>query len=312
AEALEGWSRCQAAHGVTAFMLTTGYRTAGYDYLCGHIDEASVAAKPLGVYLESPFCSLAKRGGISEQRVGEVSLAKLDEVHATLGDRLVMMTVAPERENAIEVIGELVRRDIIAAIGHTDCTYEQALAAVDAGATHVTHCFNAMRGLHHRDPGPLPLVLTDDRVHVELILDGKHVLPPVVRFAVGVRGVERTCVVTDNMRAAGLPPGDYTFRRMEQTISVKDGVPRLPDGTIAGSCLTMDRALANVVAFTGLPLTEAVMMLTSTPARAARVDLRKGRLAPGFDADVVIFDRDFNVVRTLVGGKTVYRHDAAH
>ena len=308
-EALEGWSRCQATHGVTSFLLTTGYATAGYDFLCANLDRAAVAAKPLGVYLESPFCSSAKRGGISESRVGEVSVEKLDEIHASLGDNLVMMTVAPEREGALEIIGELVNRGILAAIGHTDCSHEQALAAVEAGATHVTHCFNAMRTFHHRDPGPLPLLLTDDRVDIELILDGIHIQPPVIRMAVRTRGIERTSVITDNVRAAGLPEGELTFQRMEQTISVRGGVPRLPDGTIAGSCLTMDRALRNVIAFTGLPLNDALVMLTSSPARAMHVDQRKGRLKPGFDADLVLFDKDFTVHRTIVGGRTVYQRE---
>ena len=309
AESLEGWSRCQARHGVTSFMLTTGYATAGYDYLREHIDRAAVAARPLGVYLESPFCSMAKRGGISPERVGPVSVEVLDEIHADLEDDLVMMTVAPERDGALEVIAELVHRGIIAAVGHTDCTYEQAREALDAGATHVTHCFNTMRPLHHRDPGPLPLVLTDDRVDIELVVDGFHIHPAVVDFAVRTKGIHLTSVVTDNIRAAGLEQPDGTFQRMEQTIRVQDGLPRLEDGTIAGSTLTMDRALANVIRFTGLPLAEALVMLTSSPARAARIRDRKGQLKTGFDADLVLFDDDFTVHRTIVAGKTVYQKD---
>ena len=306
-EALEGWSRCQAAHGVTSFMLTTGYATAGYDYLCKHLDCTAVAARPLGVYLESPFCSVEKRGGISRDRVGPVSVAKLDEIHATLKDDLAMMTVAPEREGALEVIAELVQRGIIAAIGHTDCTYEQAREALDAGATHVTHCFNAIRGFHHRDPGPLPLLLTDDRADIELILDGFHIHPAVIDFAVRTKGIALTSVVTDNIRAAGLSQTDGTFQRMEQTIRVQGGLPRLEDGTIAGSTLTMDRALANVICFTGLPLKDALVMLTATPARAVRVNERKGQLKASFDADVVLLDGDCTIHRTLVAGQTVYK-----
>ena len=306
AEALEGWSRCQARHGVTSYMLTTGYATSGYDYLCTHLDLAATAAKPIGIYLESPFCSMEKRGGISPNRVGDLSVAKLDEIQATTGDALVMMTVAPERDGACEVIAALGAHGIIAAVGHTDCSYEQARAAFDAGATHVTHCFNAMRSLHHRDPGPLPAALSDDRVTVELILDGKHIHPAVIDFAVRKKGIDLACVVTDNIRAAGMSPAEHTFQRMEQTITVKDGVPRLPDGTIAGSTLTMDRALANVVAFTGLSLVDALRMLTATPAKAARIGERKGQLKVGHDADLVIFDEDFTVHRTIVGGRTVY------
>ena len=309
AEALEGWSHCQARHGVTSFMLTTGYDTAGYDFLCKNIDRAAVAAQPIGVYLESPFCSMEKRGGISRERVGPISLAVLDEIQSTLDGSLHMMTVAPEREGAIEMIAELDRRGIIPAIGHTNCTYEQARAAVDAGATHVTHCFNAIRGFHHRDPGPLPLFLLDDRLSIELILDGFHIHPAVIDFAVRTKGIDLTSIVTDNIRAAGLAQTDGTFQRMEQTIRVENGLPRLEDGTIAGSTLTMDRALRNVIDFTALPLEQALVMLTATPAKAMRVHDRKGQLKEGFDADLVLFDDNFTVHRTLVAGKTVYVKD---
>ncbi|KPL01684.1 MAG: hypothetical protein AMK75_04165 [Planctomycetes bacterium SM23_65] len=309
-EALEGWSRCQARHGVTSFMLTTGYKTAGYDFLTSHLDCAAVAAKPIGVYLESPFCSMEKRGGISEERVGPVSLKLLDEIQSTLDGHLHMMLVAPEREGGVEMIAELDRRGIVPAIGHTNCTYEQAKAAVDAGATHVTHCFNAMRAFHQRDPGSLPLVLTDDRVDIELICDGFHIHPAVIRLAVQLKGTGLTSVVTDNMRVAGMPEGDYTFERMGRTLTVQGGVPRLADGTIAGSTLTMNRALGNVIDFTGLPLKDALVMLTSSPAKAVRLGDRKGELRPGFDADLVLFDENFTVHSTIVEGKTVYVKDA--
>ena len=309
-EALETWSRCSARHGVTSYLITTGYKTAGYDYMATHIREAAVAARPLGIYLESPFCSMEKRGGISEERVGPVSIESLDEIHATLGNGLRMMTVAPEREGALDVIRELAARGIVAAMGHTNCSYEQAVKAVDAGVTHVTHCFNAMRSLHHRDPGPLPVALADDRVDIELILDGIHIHPAVIRMAVRAKGVDLTSVVTDNMRVAGLPDRPRSFERMGRTLTVEDGVPRLADGTIAGSTLTMDKALKNVIAFTGLSMREALPMLTASPARAVGAEHRKGRLEEGYDADVVIFDDDFTVHRTLVAGATVYRKDA--
>lgn len=309
-EALEGWSRCQARHGVTSFMVTTGYGTAGYDFLTANLSRAGVAARPLGVYLESPFCSVEKRGGIGEERVGPVTVEVLDEIQAVLGDNLAMMTVAPEREGAIEMIAELGRRGIIPAMGHTNCTYEQAVKAIDAGVTHVTHCFNAMRSVHHRDPGPLPAVLTDGRVDIELILDGIHIHPAVIAMAVRTKGIDLVNVVTDNIRVAGLPEGEYSFQRMEQTIRVEGGVPRLSDGTIAGSLLTMDRALVNVMKFTGLPLRDALVMLTATPAKSARVQDRKGQLKAGFDADVVILDEQLNVQRTIVAGETVYQADS--
>ena len=305
-EALEGWSRCNARHGVTAFLATTGYRTAGYDFLAENIEHAGVAARPLGVYLESPFCSMIKRGGIGADQVGPVSVRVLDGICRKFGDHLRMMTVAPERKGALDMIRELKRRGIRAAIGHTDCTCEQALAAIDAGATHVTHCFNTMRSIHHRAPGPIPALLTDPRLTIELVLDGHHIHPAVINMAVRLKGVNRTCVITDNMRVAGMPDGDYTFESKGRRLRVVGGVPRLTDGTIAGSTLTMDRALANVVAFTGMTVREVMPMLTATPAGAVGFGRRKGQLKRGFDADVVIFDDAFRIRRTIVEGRVVY------
>ncbi len=305
-EALEGWSRCNARHGVTSFLATTGYRTAGYVFLAENIELAGAAAKPLGVYLESPFCSMIKRGGIGANQIGPVSIRVLDGICRKFGKNLRMMTVAPERTGALEMIRELRRRGIVAAIGHTDCTWEQALAAMDAGATHVTHCFNTMRSIHHREPGPIPALLTDPRVSIELVLDGHHIHPAVVDMAVRLKGTSRTCVVTDNMRVAGLPDGNYTFERMSRRLKVVGGVPRLDDGTIAGSTLTMDRALANVVRFTGMTVREALPMLCATPAGVVGFGNRKGQLRHGFDADVVMFDDRFNVRRTFVEGRVVY------
>jgi len=312
-EALAGWSLAKAREGATAFQPTTGYRDEGFDFLVEHLDrpeEFFPGARPLGVYLESPFCSIERRGGILKERVLPVSIELLDEIHRRLGDRLRMMTVAPEREHALEIIAELDRRGIVPALGHTDCDYSTALLAVEAGVTHVTHCFNTMRTMHHRTPGPLAAVLLDERVDVELITDGIHIHPAVVDLAVRLKGAGLVSVVTDSMRASGLPDGEYTFGREGRTYRVEEGAVKLPDGTLAGSTLTMIRALENVVRFTRLPLGEALAMLTSTPARAARISHRKGELKPGFDADIVVFHEDYTVHQTIVAGRTVYQHDS--
>jgi len=312
-EALAGWSLAKAREGTTAFQVTTGYRDEGYDFLLAHLDrveEAFPGARPIGVYLESPFCSIEKRGGIAKEQVLPVSIELLDEIHGRLGDKLHMMTVAPEREGALEMIRELARRGIIPALGHTDCDYSTARLAIEAGVTHVTHCFNTMRTMHHRTPGPLAAVLLDERVDIELITDGIHIHPAVVDLAVRLKGTGLTSVVTDSVRAAGLPDGDYVFGREGRTYTVEDGAVRLPDGTLAGSTLTMIRALRNVMEFTGLPLGKVLPMLTSTPAKAARVDDRKGELRAGLDADVAVFHEDYTIHQTIVGGKTVYLHDS--
>jgi N-acetylglucosamine-6-phosphate deacetylase len=194
---------------------------------------------------------------------------------------------------------------VTVSIGHTDATYEQARDAISAlGITHATHCFNAMRPLHHREPGALGAIVEAATVRGELIADGVHVHPAAMRVLIGALGADRTVVVTDALPAAGLPDATFTFGG--QAARVIDGVARLADGTITGSVLTMAQALRNLVQLADVPLAQAVAMLAINPARSARVADRKGLLAAGYDADLLVLDQELQLQATICRGQLAF------
>lgn len=203
------------------------------------------------------------------------------------------------------MIQRLVAAGITVSIGHTDATYEQADAAVALGVTHATHCFNAMRPLLHRAPGPLAAIAKAPQVLGEVIADGVHVHPEIVHLLVKMLGTQRIVAITDAQAAAGWENG-ATFEFAGQTAQVMCGAAYLADGTLAGSVLTMRRALCNLLEMTHVSLSEAVGMLSLNPARAARVDTRKGRLQAGYDADLLVFDSALNLQATICQGQLAY------
>ena len=212
------------------------------------------------------------------------------------------MTLAPELPGADVVIRELVGREVVVAAGHTAATASELASAVDDGLRYVTHLFNAMAPFHHREPGPVGVALTDERLTVGLIADGIHVHPTAVAAAWRALGPDRLNLVTDAVAALGEPRGSFAPRRPRRHRR-DDGV-RLPDGTLAGSALSLDQAVRNLIAFTGCTAHEAIATVTSTPARVLGLD-RKGAVAPGFDADLVLLTPDLQVVGTIVGGHEV-------
>jgi N-acetylglucosamine-6-phosphate deacetylase len=200
--------------------------------------------------------------------------------------------------------GSLIRllrsEGIDVSIAHSGATYEQALAAVEAGARHVTHCFNAMTGLHHRHPGVAGAAMLVDDLYTELIADGIHIHPAVMRLLIRVKGRERVMLVTDAMSAAELPDGEYCFGGHE--VFVRRGEARLADGRLASSTLTMDGAVRCVVRLCETPLTDAVYMASTTPAEAIGLGATKGKLLPGYDADLAVLDTDLQPITTFIGG----------
>jgi N-acetylglucosamine-6-phosphate deacetylase len=259
-------------------------------------------AVPLGLHLEGPFLSAAKRGAHPEALLRRPTLAAIEGWSRDAGVALV--TLAPDVPGALEVLEALVERGVVVSLGHTPASAEQATAAVDAGARWVTHLFNAMAPLHHREPGLAGVALADPRVHVGLIPDGVHVHPDVVALAQRALG-ERLTIVTDAVSALGMPPGRQALGRTEVTIG-DDGV-RLADGTLAGSNLPMDLGVRNLVAFTGCP-TEAALHAATTAPAAVLGDEDRGSLRAGARADLVVLTDDLQLVTTVVGGEVV--HDA--
>ncbi len=288
-----------AATGVTSYVptLITAPADAYRDALRA---LAAATPRPLGAHLEGPFLSPDWPGAHPPEHLRAPDLALVDELRA-IGP-ITTMTLAPELPGALNLIGALVERGIVVHIGHTDADAVTAHAAFDRGARALTHIHNAHRRFRPRDPGPAGVALTRPDVTVTAIVDGVHLAPETAGSA-WLAARERFCLVTDAIAAAG--QGDGTFRMGEREVHVADGASRLTDGTLAGSVVTMDRAIRELVAL-GASLPEAVAAATTAPARlVGRDDL--GVLAPGARADLVVLDDDLHVVRTIVDGVEITR-----
>ncbi len=223
---------------------------------------------------------------------------------------VALVTLAPELPGAVDLVCELVERGVVVAAGHSSATAAQATAAVDAGVRYVTHLFNAMAPLRHREPGLAGVALTDERVRVGVIADGLHLDPIAVTLAARALG-DRLSLVTDAVSALGLPPGAVALGSLTADVSVADGAVRLADGTLAGSTLSLDRAVRNLVAWAGVTLVEAVAAVTSTPAAVLGLPDR-GVVAPGAAGDLVLLTDTGEVVATVIAGRVAYdRREAA-
>jgi N-acetylglucosamine-6-phosphate deacetylase len=258
--------------------------------------------------MEGPYINVQRRGAHDPGWLRAPSEAEAERLLAITGGWLRLITVAPELPGAEAMIRALVAANVRVSLGHTDATYEQARAAIALGITHVTHCFNAMRPLLHRAPGPLGALVEAPQVRGEIIADGVHVLPPAVRTLIRALGPEQVVAVTDGLPGAGVPEASFTFGG--QPAHVADGAARLADGSLCGSVLTMDQALRNIMSFADVPLTAAIGMLTLNPARSAGAAGRKGLLQPGYDADLLILDRDLQLQATICRGKVAYATEA--
>jgi N-acetylglucosamine-6-phosphate deacetylase len=271
------------------------------------LDAPGAGAEPLGIHLEGPYINVAKRGAHPPSWLRLPNESETETLLAVTNGHLRLITVAPELPGASAMIRRLVDAGVIISMGHTDATYEQAKEAIELGVTHVTHCFNAMRPLLHRAPGPLAALAEANWVRGELIADGVHVHPAAMNALVRMLGPERTVVITDALAGAGLT--DATFDFAGQPAHVIHGAAHLDDGTITGSVLTMDQALRNILLMTGVSLQQATAMLTFNPACSIRVSQRKGSLQAGYDADLTIFDQSVTLQATLCRGEVAYATD---
>ena len=267
-------------------------------------NEIGGGAEPVGIHLEGPYINIQRRGAHIPAWLRMPDATETEKVLALTRGHLRLITLAPELPGASAMIRRLVEAGVTVSMGHTDATYEQAQEAIQLGVTHMTHCFNAMRPIHHRTPGPLAAVAQSPQVRGELIADGVHVHPSVMSILVDMLGPERTIVITDALAGAGL--SDTTFEFAGQPAQVICGAARLADGTLTGSVLTMEQALRNMLEMTGVTLQEAVGMLTLNPARAAQIAHRKGCLHPGYDADMAIFDQSLTLQATICRGKVAF------
>jgi N-acetylglucosamine-6-phosphate deacetylase len=310
AEALPTIERLLARHGVTSYFPTTV--TAPLDTTLRALErltnaiekrekrnqDGDVRAVPLGIHLEGPFICHARRGVHPPESLLVPSLNSFEKFWQAAKGRIRMMTIAPELEGAIEVIAEAARRGVCVSLGHSDADFAAAERGIAAGARHATHTFNAMRPLDHRSPGILGALLTDARVSADIIADGVHVDPAVVKLFADAKGPENTVLITDAISATGMPDGRYRLGSFE--VDVRDG-KCMAGGKLAGSVLTMDRAVRNLAAFAEWDLPRAVAAASRNPACAARIS-NKGTLAVGADADFIVLNPEGEVLRTFVGG----------
>jgi len=297
----------KAQHGTTSFLLAvpTGSPEAMLRTL-GRIHEAvgvAGGAAILGAQAEGPYFSADAKGAQAVEHMRSPSIEEFED-WLRVCPELRLVSLAPEIEGALEFIAHARRRGVTVSVGHSRASYAQVIAAVGLGLHHATHTFNGMLGLHHRAPGTVGAILTCDEIMGEAVVDNIHLHPATVGLIVRCKGPQRTVLVTDAMSAAGLDDGVYTWDG--RRVTVESGAVRLDDGTIAGSTLTMAQAVRNVLADTKLCLGEAIRMATLSPAFAIGIGARKGSLAAGKDADVVVLDKDLQVKLTMAAGTIVY------
>jgi N-acetylglucosamine-6-phosphate deacetylase len=309
-EALPAIEQLLARHGVTSYFPTTV--TAPMDTTLHSLErlanaiekrernngDGKIRALPLGIHLEGPFISHARRGVHPQENLLAPTMPLFEQFWQAARGRIRMMTIAPELEDATEVIAEAARRGVCVSLGHSDADFAATERGIAAGARHATHTFNAMRPLDHRSPGILGAVLTDHRVSADIIADGVHLDPAIVKLFADAKGAAQTVLITDAISATGMPEGRYRLGSFE--VDVRDG-KCMVDGKLAGSVLTMDRAVRNLARFAEWDLSQAVAAASQNPARVARI-ANKGVLEVGADADFVVLNSEGEVLRTFVGG----------
>jgi N-acetylglucosamine-6-phosphate deacetylase len=310
-DALEAVESLIAKHGVTSYCPTTV--TAAMDETLrslgklGHFIERMAShgaanngrARPLGVHLEGPFLADSRRGVHPPAHLQAPSIKLFHEMWTAAIGRVCVLTIAPELPGALELIHEAKRRGVVVSLGHSNADLCEANRGISAGARHATHTFNAMRRLDHRDAGILGAVLTRKCTTADIIVDGVHVEPAVVDLFLRAKGVDGAVLITDGTSATGMPDGTYRLGNFE--VEVRDG-RCTSHGKLAGSVLTLDRAVRNVMDFAGWTLQNAVRLATYNPARVLGMEKRKGIIATGADADFAILNQRGEVLNTVIGG----------
>lgn len=308
-KSLETISTSLAKHGVTGFLATTvtssWNRTLDALAVAGRAADAEMpGARILGAYSEGLFFSCIHKGAHNEAFFLPPTAERLDAMITAAGGNLRVVALAPEIDGAMEVIAHAVSKGVRVVLGHTDATYEQTCAALALGASGGVHLFNGMRGLHHREPGCAGALLLE-RCTVEVIADGVHLHPAILKLIARLKPADDILLISDCMCAGGLEDGQY--RLGENDVTVTDGVVRTGSGSLAGSTLTLDRAVMRLASTGEVSFRDAVHMASLYPARFAGVDDRVGSLTPGKRADLTVLDANGDVIATMVGGRVVHR-----
>ncbi len=297
-----------AKHGVTTFLATTVSDTFEKisqvaRTLKKFIELRPSGAKAAGLYIEGPYLNPEKKGAHREDLLKKPDLEELSHFIENFADIVKVFAIAPELEGSREVLNFLKKKKIVTTIAHTNATYDQAMIAIENGCTRATHVFNAMRSFSHRDPGVIGAVLTDRRVFCEIICDMIHLHPATTKLVINAKGPAKCVLITDSMAATGLEDGEYSLGGL--SVVVKDKIARtVQDQSLAGSTLTLDEAVRNVVFKLDVPVKDAIQMATQSAARSS--NLNSGKITPGKNADIVALDENLNVIATFVCGRMVY------
>jgi N-acetylglucosamine-6-phosphate deacetylase len=307
-DGLRQMARTLALQGTTGFLATTVVQKETANTHLADVAafmrlQSGAGAQCHGIHLEGPYINVKRKGGIGVENIFSASDKSLADILALCDGALAMMTIAPELVGHLQIIRELVNKKVIASLGHTDASFEEACAGFDAGITHVTHLFNAMPPLHHRAPGALTAVLNHKTVTAHIISDGVHLHGQIINMIYRLLEKERCVLITDGMQATGLPDGRYHYDGKEY--ETKSGTARYLDGTLIGSTLSMMEIALRFKTFTGCSMQTAVDCASLHPARLLGLEDRKGSIAPGKDADIVVWNDDFSVHAVLIDGKKV-------
>jgi N-acetylglucosamine-6-phosphate deacetylase len=313
-ESLQTISQTCTRFGTTSFLATTVYRPAEENHhlevTAKNVGKNLGGANLLGIHLEGPFISMKKKGMISPLCITKPSLSVFNNIMEITKDTLRIMTIAPELNGSLDIIKKLKNSRVIVSLGHSNCSYEEALSGIDAGISHVTHLFNAMPQIHHRAPGPLLAIFESKNLSAQIISDGVHIYPGILRLAFNLIGGERCILITDGMQAMGLPDGNYIYNGIEY--ESKDGTARYHDGTLIGTSLGLNQLVHRFKRFTNCSLKVAIKTVTENPARLLGIEKNKGSIKIDKDADIVILDDDFSIWATIIGGKIAYRKDSTN
>ena len=299
------------SEGTTSFLVTTMTQSkenitkamqAVKDY---REQDSQDGARVVGIHLEGPFIAAAHKGAQPLEYVKTPDIETFDEYNSASGNAIKIITLAPEVEGATEFIKHLTAKGVVASIGHTGAKFADIEKAIEVGASNVTHTYNAQTALHHREIGTVGSAMLLDDLNCELIADTIHVSVPAMRLLVKNKPLNKLTLITDAMRAKGLPDGVSELGG--QTVYVKNGEARLQDGTLAGSVLRMNRAIQNMVEKVGVPFTQAVDYATINPAKTLKIDGETGSIKVGKRADFTVLNKDYDVLLTVRDGKIVYQ-----
>jgi N-acetylglucosamine-6-phosphate deacetylase len=312
-EALSTMAETLPKEGTTSFLATTMTQTAeaiesallnAGKYIENQSQEH---AEIIGIHLEGPFISPVRKGAQPEEHIVDPDVTLFKRWQEMAENQIKLVTLAPEQPNGLDLAAHLKATGVVASIGHSDATYDQIDEAIQAGTTHVTHLYNGMRGLHHREPGVLGAAYLRDELYVELIADGIHCRPEMIKLAYNQITSERMILITDSLRAKWLEKGTYDLGG--QPVYVNETKATLSDGTLAGSILKMNDAIKNTMEYTDCSMTDIIKMTAENPAKQLRIFDRKGSIQVGKDADLVILNDRLDVEMTFCRGNLAFKKE---